>query len=187
MKKNIETIILLMKEISSTQEMPKFYRGDLDIDFSMIRQSLSSRYVWVLRDAGTQLGPVGVGFSPDSITYHAEGSMSSSTNKFFVIDLLQASVTQISADKAIELINRPPQLLAESHEDVLDKTRAVLEKGIEYGFWGLFHPPKSVDERPLTKWLDYFLEHKNEPMEQFMRRALKKIKQHRAEPVLMAC
>lgn len=178
MQNKIEKIIELMKAESAEQQLPKFFQGDLDIDFEHIRSGVSTRFVWLLRESGTQLGPIGVGYNPGMVMPHIEELRSSST-KFYVIDILNVTVTETKDSVISEMINRPPALMAEGAEDIIMKARETLSKGVQHKLWGLFEQPKSVDEYTLAGWLQYFTYHRNSPMEQFMRNVMTKLKRHR--------
>lgn len=173
---NIESIICLMESESNKQAMPRHYRSDLDVDFSVIRNGLSNQYVWVLRESGTQLGPVGVGYDPVWITSHTSGAYSMRSSKFYVIDVAKASIKEVTGEQADALISKEPSIMLSCDtEGIVKSARSVLEYGIENRIWGLFEKPNAVDQYTLTEWESYFNKYDNKPMIKFMRTVNRKL------------
>lgn len=51
-----ETIHAVLLEEATRQDQPKFYKDDLNVhDLAQLRESTAQRFIWVLRDCGTQL------------------------------------------------------------------------------------------------------------------------------------
>lgn len=173
---NIETIITMMESESIKQSMPMYYRSDLDIDYSVLRNGVSNQYVWVLRESGTQLGPVGIGYDPVWITSHTSGAYSMRSSKFYVIDVANVSIMEVTGAKADALISKEPSIMLSCDaEGIVKSARSVLEYGIVNRVWGLFEQPNAVDQYTLTEWESYFKTYDNKPMITFMRNVNRKL------------
>lgn len=178
-KSNQEKTIKAMLKESATQQLPKFYQSDLELDFERIRSGVANRFVWILRECGTQLAPIGVGAQPAFITSYTKGSCWAKGHRFYIVDVLDCTVTQTTAENLDKLILTPPAIHAGTFEGVVERIHDVLSHGVDHRIWGLWEAPQSVQERTAEQWLTYFRQYKNEPMETFMLNGMKLLAKYR--------
>jgi len=167
----IAIIDLMLKE-SQNQNLPKFYKEDLEIDKDQIMEGNSDQYIWCLREAGTQIFPVGIGAIPEIIEFYAVGGGISQSNKFYLIDMKKISIQEISANEVERYSRKVPDLNSNTIESVIENINEVLSNGVNLKLWGVFSYPVSVNQHTYSEWLNEFKYLKNKPMQMFMEKAI---------------
>lgn len=168
----LEKLAQLLLELCHSHDMPRAYQNDVSMDISFINQTPANMYVWLIRESGTNIMPIGQGVDPAYIEYYLDLGLNAM--KVFLVNTSGTNpvVKEISKGQAAKLIHQQP-LLYEHEEGPWGQVKAVLETGIACGWWGVFYPPKSVDEHQgLEGWLRYFQRHENRPMVGYLKRAL---------------
>lgn len=178
-KSNQAKTIKAMLAEAATQQLPKLYRSDLDLDVERISSGIANRYVWILRECGTQLAPLGIGAQPAFITSYTSGICWAEGHRFYVIDVNECSVTPTTPEELDRLIMMPPAINESDFEGVVRRIHDALSYGVEHRIWGLWSNPQSVEERTAEQWLAYFRKHDNQPMATFMLNALKQLAKFR--------
>jgi len=168
----IERIALQMLSCCNDQAMPQHYAVDVSDDLALLNTIPAQNFVWLIREHGTNLLPVGMGVDPIHIEYYLKAV---SRRAVFLITTDAVSgehITPISPKAALELIYQQPALSLASPVEVWDQVRKVLETGIQHGWWSMFYPPKNVHEHEGIKgWLEYFTQSRNPVMQDFLRKA----------------
>lgn len=179
MKFKQETTIKLMMKESATQQLPKFYQSDLEIDFERIRSGIATKFVWILRECGTQIAPLGVGSQPCWITSYTNGTCRARGNRFYIVDVAACTITPSTADELDRLILTPPAFNATSFEGVVERIHEVISHGVTHRIWGLWDYPSTVEEYTAEGWLAYYRKHDNTPMVEFMMQGLRLLTKYR--------
>lgn len=179
MKFKQETTIKLMLKESATQQLPKFYQSDLEIDAERIRSGVATKFVWILRECGTQIAPLGVGSQPCWITSYTNGSCRARDNRFYIVDVAECTITPSTADELDKLILTPPALNATSFEGVVERIHEVISHGVEHRIWGLWEAPRTPDEHTAEGWMAYYRKLDNTPMVNFMMDGLRLLAKYR--------
>jgi len=167
-------LINAMMEESNKNQLPQYYKGDLEIDKDFILNAIAARYIWCLRECGTQLMPIGIGADPYPIEHYATGTGSSKHNKFYLINLQNETIVSITPEKATKMAHEQPELNISGQEGIHKRIMEVLKKGVDNQLWGLFHHPKSENQYNFNQWLTFFRSLENEPMIKFMKKAISK-------------
>jgi len=157
---------------SNSQQLPKSFKNDLELDKQEIYTNKSNLYIWCLRECGTQIFPVGIGAIPEIIEFYAIGSGKSKDNKFYLIDIKKISMKEISANEVEKYSKQMPEISTNSLESTAKRIKEVLSNGVNLKLWGLFSYPVSVDQYSYTEWLNEFKYLGNKPMEMFMEKAI---------------
>ena len=161
-----------MLRICEAVNLPKHYATDISIDVFCIINSNADQFVWLLRDNGSSILPVEQGAEPITITYYIEGIGRDSSAKTFLIDSRTCTIEKIPLTHATIIARRPPALdISAAPSLIMSQVQQVLEQGCNNRLWGVFNPPKSVDQFSFTGWTRYFLENGNQPMIDFMHHA----------------
>lgn len=161
-----------MLRICEVENLPKSYATDISIDVFCIINSNADQFVWLLRDNGSSILPVEQGAEPVTITYYIEGIGRDSSAKTFLIDSRACTIENIPLTQATIIARRPPVLdISAAPNLIMGQVHQVLEQGCNNRLWGVFNPPKSVDQFSFTGWTRYFVENENQPMIDFMHQA----------------
>lgn len=169
----LENLAQQMLQLCHTHAMPQRYGTDLAQDIAVINNSgPATMFVWLIRESGTNIMPVGQGVDPTHIAYYLEAL---STRKVFLVNVGGDSleISPITDRKAVELINLTPQAIFSTGQPVWPQVKEVLQTGIDCGWWGMFHRPETVEDYAgIEGWLGYFHHHGNEPMSKYLKAAL---------------
>ena len=172
----LQKLVAQMLRISEAINLPKHYHNDLSIDVATILNSEATQFVWLLRTHGSCILPVGQGAHPIHITYYLSGTGRDSSSKCYLIDCTTCTVQEISIAKAILLSNYPPEIgNSRCLETIRFRVNAILNEGCNRALWGVFSPPQSAEQFNWEGWLSYFAEQKNQPMTEFMQKAISAI------------
>lgn len=160
-----------MQAVSDEIGYPRHFKSDLDVDFNLVEKYHGSQMIWLLREHGTVMVPLKMGVDPVMIT----GWMEKGNTFPFLVDTSSGEVTPLSAQEAIEVVNKPPiELNREaSKENLIEKVNGILEKGCENGIWGLFQKPIFDEFETWSAWLAYFRSTNNAVMIDFMAKAIR--------------
>ncbi|QIR16343.1 hypothetical protein [Shewanella aestuarii] len=171
---NATEIIKKMTEISNSFDMPKAYKEDLNIDFSLIKQaetqSNSTEYVWILRENGTCLIPLYCGANP----VHVSAWESSDYHYFHIAG---ANVNQINFKFALSLANEfpfNPTKVTSMSQLMADMDRLLSGSIVQSSAFEVVHLTTSLSS--WSDWQKWFASTKNTMMAEFM---IKAIKQHK--------
>ena len=155
----MEKIIAEMAHLVAQQPACTFVTHDFNLDQQELRLARSEgwtdrAFIWVLRDAGTQLVEAFVGNNPDRVSFWTEhAKRERKSYRYFQIQ--GETLKEISANYALDLINQPPRLpIAPTREQAVT---ALLERFAVDGF--TTRPP--VDQAHLNKWLELLKQSKN--------------------------
>lgn len=77
----------------------KHYKSDIAYDFADLFTSDSNRFLWAIRDTGTNFAAIREGWH-DTMCY---ASISGSNEHFFLVDVERGIIFEISRDKALAL------------------------------------------------------------------------------------
>ena len=171
---NATEIIKKMTEISQSLDMPKAYKEDLNIDFSLIKQAATqantTEYVWIVRENGTCLIPLYCGANPvhvsawENIDYHYFHVAGSNVNKInfkFALSL------------ANEIPFNPSKVTSMSHL-MVEMDRILSGSVVQSSAFDVVH--LSSSQGSWGEWNKWFESTKNTMMVEFMTKA---IKQHK--------
>lgn len=171
-----QKIAIEMLRICETVNLPKHYATDISIDVFCIINSNAEQFVWLLRNNGSSILPVEQGADPVAITYYLESIGRDSSAKTFLIDSGNCTIKEIPLNQATTIAYLPPKLdTSAAPNSIMGQVQKVLEQGCNNRLWGVFNPPKSADQFSFSGWTQYFLEHGNQPMIDFMRKAFSAI------------
>ncbi|MCU8010216.1 hypothetical protein [Shewanella sp. SM87] len=150
---NINQVFELMKHESNRLNLPVIHKSDLDTDKNDLKRYLDAgitQFLWVIREGGTLLFPVGYGINPlHAEFWHNEGYPVTP----YIVSMEVGSLTPITTKKMIEIANKTPV------GDVME----VIKRGCELNFWGVWHSPK-FEDFPQTEWREYFQQTGNKLM-----------------------
>lgn len=103
-----DSLFAEMMAVARQLDLPKHYKTDLELDGKTLRLAGATRYLWILREHGTNMAPLWDGRVPLWATEYTTGACSSNTTRFFLIDTARHCVEPISVEK-IELLIHPKQ------------------------------------------------------------------------------
>lgn len=171
---NIETIKKQMNKITAETNLPLHYKGDVEIDMAMLNDWKGHKLVWLLRTHGTALVPMCVGATPVHITYWLTQENSKDV-RAFIIHTQRGVIEEVTHKQAQDSIALAPHISGLSRkEDIEKRVESVINSGCEKGLWGMFDAPMSMNKiGGMQEWLTYFRDHKNQPMVDFMKKAIK--------------
>ncbi len=159
-----------MEEISNAYDMPKAYREDLNIDYSMIQkagiESCSNEYIWILRPSGTCLIPLYRGANPVHVSH-----WNNEDNLFFHI--AGSSVNKINYEFALNLANEYPFPLStvSSMRELMDKMDKLLSDSVvQSSAFEVVHLNSRVSS--WCEWREWFKRTDNSMMTEFMDKAI---------------
>lgn len=106
--KTLESLFAAMKAVAKQLDLPKHYKSDLDFDRkTLLAQPLeATKYIWILREHGTNMVPLWDDMKQLWATEYTTGACSSNTTRFFLIDTARHCVEPISAEKVELLIHQ---------------------------------------------------------------------------------
>ncbi|BDP33312.1 hypothetical protein R7D97_16275 [Vibrio sp. Vb5031] len=179
---SIKTVIEKMKEHAESVNLPKFYKEDLDIDFSNLKKYGNREYVWMLRECGSLLLPLRIGASPFLLEYYMRQD---STARFFHVKGYDEVTFKELKHKDVEsLICKPPiefGLILNS-DDLIAKVRKVLnDRNVASS--GLVTKEIPTTPTHWSEWLSFF-NGNNDVMTQVMTRAIKMLNEFSSRPRL---
>lgn len=168
-------------EIAKSKSMPEIYCSDIEMDLGILNKFTDKSFVWVLRDSGTTLLPLGIGVDPGYLVPYADQQSKSKTTKIFFYHIdFNGDVKLIDHKEALSLINKKPSFLgASTIEEIIDQTNAVLSFGKDFGIWGIFNKPK-FEIRDWKSWHKFFRSAGNQPMTEFLDEAFAKTSRNAA-------
>lgn len=158
-----ERFSLLVKE-SEKKGLPKYYKGDLEYDKDIIEKYDGCSFLWVLREAGTNMIPLKKGVEPVHVTYY----ITDPTALFYVVGL--SGIRQITAQELEKLAYELPLNLNaySTAESLVEAVNAVIEQGDDYGWWdkqlgwtGLKAEFTRSNNQVMSEFLDKAFELKN--------------------------
>lgn len=160
-----------MKKHAAKIELPKFYKEDLDIDFNILKKYQNRKYVWMLREAGSLLLPLGIGANPFMFEFYIKND---STCRFFMVNgFAETEFKELKVNEVEKLITQMPIEfgLIDCADDLINKVEKVLtDRNIaSSGFSTVDYGTEPLHWR---NWLNFF-EGNNDLMEKVMRRAIK--------------
>ena len=77
----------------------KHYKTDIAYDFATLFTNSSNRFLWAIRDSGSNFAAIGEGWH-DTMCY---ASIDYLNRSFFLIDVEEGSIVEISRDEALAL------------------------------------------------------------------------------------
>lgn len=165
-----ENLAQAMLEKCAEHALPLHYGTDVAQDLAVIMQCDATKFVWLIRESGSQILPVGKGVNPIHIEYYLRNF---STRMTYLIDYSTGTFTQINDEKAKELSNALPAFVRSTPQAAIQRAEEVLTEGINARWWGALQPPKSInDQKGIKGWLNYFVHDENAPMIAFLRKAI---------------
>ena len=156
-----------MINISKKHDLPKFYKEDLVLDKTDLDRFEGKDFIWVLRTCGTNLVPLYSGVHPCFVTNYFVGPGTDDNAIPYLIS--GNTITQLSNEKALELIQTPPSLVGatDSLDCLIDRVNDLLLYSKEKRMHGTFVPTNHEPEEWL-KWLSSFRDNGNDLMVNFM-------------------
>lgn len=167
---SIKTVIEKMKNHAESVDLPKFYKEDLEMDFSNLKKYGNREYVWMLRECGSLLLPLRIGASPFLLEYYMRQD---STARFFhVKGFGEVTFKELKHKDVESLISQPPIEfgLINCPDDLISKVGKVL-KDRNITTSGLV--TKEMETTPIhwSEWKKFF-DGNNDVMTNVMTRAI---------------
>lgn len=77
----------------------KYYKSDIAYDFATLFTDSSNKFLWAIRDSGSNFSAIREGWH-NTMCY---ASIDSSNRNFFLIDVAEGFIVEISRDEALAL------------------------------------------------------------------------------------
>ena len=155
-----------MIDLANHLNRPEHYADDLLVhDLDVLKKYPESDFVWVLRTNGTHLFPLCTGVDPSWLERVAKDK---ENYCFHIRPTHGNSISKISNDQAINLINELPMKSMPLQVDQLKKKVSAV---LSHCHFGVFVQPQiSTDD--WGAWYEYFRINNLSLMAHFMRRAI---------------
>ncbi|MEZ8028511.1 hypothetical protein [Enterovibrio norvegicus] len=143
--------------------LPIYYKEDMVDDFNKLEKLSYLRYLWVLKKAGTQLFPIGVGVHPSLITEYCDDG---SDNRYYELDVKNCSYREITASECVELAHQLPSMTSHGVE-IVEHAIKVCSNPAVYNM-AFINPKFDIEKAGLLEWSKFYRQVDNPVMMQFL-------------------
>ncbi|WP_299021261.1 hypothetical protein [uncultured Photobacterium sp.] len=158
-----------LKNISTLVGLPKVFKDDLDLDHLLMNKYPKRTWLWVLKEAGSQLFPIKSGVDPRLVTHW----LSQSNIAIFLVT--DTSITSIGRSECEKLANEMPFDVKRfaSARALIDAVSALLGDS-NVTTLGLVPAPHCPTTTSWTVWYKWF-KGKQPVMEIIMKQAIEQL------------
>lgn len=164
-----DKVIEIIQSKSLELGLPLVYKDDLLVDYKIAKKYGNCDYIFMLRDCGSLLFPLGKGINPTYIINYVKDDMSA---LFFLID--DNGISQVKREKVSNIVERLPEIPYTS-KDIINKVKHLLEDENILNTW--FHSARIPSTEPAywQQWAEWFRCQPNHVMHNFMKQVIKSV------------